>query len=285
MQQRRENTMAIRQLSDKVALNNGVEMPRFGLGVFQADDGEEVKQSVLSAINIGYRSVDTAAAYDNEQGVGQAIQECGIPRDQLFITTKLANPDQGYESVFKAFEESRSKLGLDYIDLYLIHWPVKGKYKESWRALEQLYSDGRVRAIGVSNFQTHHLLDLMEGSTVVPAINQVELHPRLSQQELRTFCNKYKIQVEAWSPLMKGQLLDNETLVTLAEKHNKTTSQIILRWNIQSGIVTIPKSVKEARIRENSDIFDFELTDSDMKAVDGLNLNQRIGPDPDNFDF
>jgi diketogulonate reductase-like aldo/keto reductase len=285
MQQRRENTMAIRQLSDKVALNNGVEMPRLGLGVFQADDGEEVKQSVLSAIKIGYRSVDTAAAYDNEQGVGQAIQECGIPRDQLFITTKLANPDQGYESVFKAFEESRSKLGLDYIDLYLIHWPVKGKYKESWRALEQLYSDGRVRAIGVSNFQAHHLLDLMEGSTVVPAINQVELHPRLSQQELRTFCNKYKIQVEAWSPLMKGQLLDNETLVTLAEKHKKTTSQIILRWDIQSGIVTIPKSVKEARIRENSDIFDFELTDSDMKAVDGLNLNQRIGPDPDNFDF
>lgn len=285
MQQESGNRMGIRQLSDTTTLNNGVQMPWFGLGVFQANDGEEVKQSVLSAIKAGYRSVDTAAAYDNEQGVGEAIQECGVPREQLFITTKLANPDQGYENALKAFEDSRRKLGLDYIDLYLIHWPVKGKYKESWRALEKLYSEGKIRAIGVSNFHVHHLQDLMEGSAVVPAVNQVELHPRLSQRELRQFCGENNIQVEAWSPLMKGQLLDNETIVQLAEKHRKTPTQIILRWDVQSGIVTIPKSVKEARIRENADIFDFELDDADMKAVDALNLNQRIGPDPDNFDF
>ncbi|TVY03314.1 aldo/keto reductase [Cohnella terricola] len=285
MQHENDIPSKVRHLSDTVVLNNGVRMPWFGLGVFQANDGEEVKQSVLSAIKAGYRSIDTAAAYENEQGVGEAIRQSGVAREQLFITTKLANPDQGYESALEAFESSLGKLGLDYIDLYLIHWPVEGKYKESWRALEKLYDEGRIRAIGVSNFQIHHLEHLMEGSAIVPTVNQVELHPRLSQRELRQFCARHGIQVEAWSPLMKGQLLDNETIVQLAAKHGKTPSQIILRWDVQSSIITIPKSVKEARIRENSDIFDFELSDDDMKAVDELNLNHRIGPDPDNFDF
>ncbi len=285
MHHEKDSRAEIRGLSDAVVLNNGVRMPWFGLGVFQANEGEEVKQSVLSAIKAGYRSIDTAAAYDNELGVGEAVRQSGVPREQLFITTKLANPDQGYESALKAFEVSCHKLGLDYIDLYLIHWPVAGKYPESWRAMEKLYGEGRIRAIGVSNFQIHHLRHLMEGSAIVPAVNQVELHPRLSQRELRQFCGEHGIRVEAWSPLMKGQLLDNEILVQLAAKYGKTPSQIILRWDVQSGIVTIPKSVKEARIRENSDIFDFELTDEDMSAIDRLNQNHRIGPDPDNFDF
>ncbi|MFC4598343.1 aldo/keto reductase [Cohnella hongkongensis] len=275
----------IRGLSDAVVLNNGVRMPWFGLGVFQANEGEEVKKAVLTAIKAGYRSIDTAAAYDNEQGVGEAVRLSGVAREELFITTKLANPDQGYDSAMRAFEASCRKLRMDYIDLYLIHWPVAGKYRESWRAMEKLYEEGRIRAIGVSNFQIHHLRHLMEGSAVVPAVNQVELHPRLSQRELRQFCSEHGIRVEAWSPLMKGQLLDDQTLLRLAAKYGKTPSQIILRWDVQSGIVTIPKSVKEARIRENADIFDFELTDEDMTAIDNLNQNYRIGPDPDNFDF
>lgn len=275
----------MKSLQDTTTLHNGVKMPWVGLGVWRVNEGEEVVQSVKWAIEAGYRSIDTAAVYKNEEGVGKAIKETGVPREELFITTKVWNDDQGYESTLSAFEESLKKLDLDYVDLYLIHWPVKGKYKETWRALEKLYKDGRVKAIGVSNFHIHHLKDLMEDAEIVPMVNQVETHPRLSQKELLQFCKENNIQMEAWSPLMQGELLGDPTLVEIANKYNKTPAQVILRWDLQNGVVVIPKSVKEHRIKENADLFDFELSREDMKKIDGLNLNKRVGPDPDNFNF
>ncbi|MGK0699320.1 aldo/keto reductase [Priestia flexa] len=272
-------------LQSTTKLANGVEMPWFGLGVFKVEDGQQVIDSVKWAINAGYKSIDTAKIYENEEGVGQAIKEAGVPREDLFITTKVWNADQGYESTLEAFETSLNKLGLDYLDLYLIHWPVEGKYKDTWRALEKLYKDGKVKAIGVSNFQIHHLEDLMKDAEVKPMVNQVELHPLLTQVELRDFCKKNDIQIEAWSPLAQGELLDNAVLKEIADKHGKSTAQVILRWDLQSEIVTIPKSVKEHRIVENASIFDFELSQEDMAKIDALNKNHRVGPDPDNFDF
>lgn len=258
-------------------------MPWLGFGVAYIN-ANKVKDSVLTAIKAGYRSIDTAADYGNEEDVGNAIKECEIPRNELFITTKVWNSDQGYESTLKAFEESRRKLSLDYLDLYLIHWPVKEKFKETWKALEKLYKDGFVRAIGVSNFHVHHLLELINNSSIIPMVNQVELHPTLSQINLREFCKSYKIQVEAWSPLMQGSLNMPE-LIKIGMKYRKTPAQIILRWDIQNCVVTIPKSATEKRIIENSDIFDFELSSEDMDAINDLNINRRLGPDPDNFDF
>lgn len=275
----------IKHISDQTVLNNGVKMPWLGLGVWKVEEGNEVITSVKSAIAAGYRSIDTAAAYGNEEGVGQAIRECGVPREELFITTKLWNKNQGYESTLKAFDESMKKLGLDYLDLYLIHWPVKDKYRDTWRAFNKLYEGGKVKAIGVSNFQIHHLNDILEDGDVVPAVNQVEYHPRLTQKPLLDFCKKQGIQLEAWSPLMQGKLLDQPELMKIAEKHQKSVTQIILRWDLQNGVVTIPKSVKEHRIIENADIFDFELTTEDMASIDRLNEDQRVGPDPDNFNF
>ncbi|MGG4469878.1 aldo/keto reductase [Paenibacillus alvei] len=272
-------------LQSTVMLNNGVEMPRFGLGVFKVEEGQEVIDSVKSAIKAGYISIDTAAVYKNEEGVGQGIKESGANREDLFITTKVWNADQGYESTLAAFETSIQKLGLDYIDLYLVHWPVKGKYKETWKALEKLYKDGKVKAIGVSNFHQHHLEDLLEEAEIVPMVNQIELHPLLSQVELRDFCKEKGIVVEAWSPLAQGKLLDNPVLAEIAGKYNKSTAQIILRWDLQNDIVTIPKSIKEHRIIENADIFDFELTNEDIDKINALNKNERVGPDPDNFNF
>lgn len=274
----------IRSISDYTTLNNGVKMPWLGLGVWRVEDGDEVIRSVKAAVKAGYRSIDTAAVYDNEAGVGKAIKECGIPREELFITTKVWNTDQGYDTTLKAFEESRKKLGLEYIDLYLIHWPVKGKYKDTWRALEMLYREGVVRAIGVSNFQIHHLKDIMEGSSIVPVVNQVECHPLLTQKELLGFCKSHGIQLESWRPLMKGKL-DHPTLVELSRKYGKSAAQVVLRWDLQNGVVIIPKSVHENRIIENAGIFDFELTDEDMEKVDAMNENHRFGSDPDNFDF
>ncbi len=265
-------------------LNNGVKMPWFGLGVWQVENGNEVTSAVKMAIKAGYLSIDTAAAYGNEEGVGKGIKESGVPRSDLFITTKVWNADQGYETTLKAFEESRKKLGLDYLDLYLIHWPVEGKYTETWRAFEKLYREGAVRAIGVSNFQEHHLLDIFETSKMIPMVNQVELHPLLSQNKLRDFCKKHKIQVEAWSPLMQGHL-GISLLNELAGKYGKSAAQVVLRWDIQKEIVTIPKTIHEARIVENSNIFDFELSEDDMASIDELNKDMRFGPDPDNFNF
>lgn len=279
----------VKHLQETTTLHNGVKMPWFGLGVFKVEEGPELVNAVRSAIKNGYRSIDTAAIYGNEEGVGKGIKEglneAGITREELFVTSKVWNSDLGYDSTLAAFETSLAKLDLEYLDLYLIHWPVEGKYKDAWRALETLYKQGRVKAIGVSNFQIHHLEDLMKDAEIKPMINQVEYHPRLTQKELQVFCKKNGIQLEAWSPLMQGQLLDNETLQEIAVKYNKCVAQIILRWDLQNGVVTIPKSTKEHRIVENADVFDFELASSDMAVIDGLNQNHRVGPDPDNFDF
>lgn len=279
----------IKNIQDTTTLHNGVKMPWFGIGVFKVEEGPELVNAVKFAIKHGYRSIDTAAIYENEEGVGQAIREgineAGIPREELFITSKVWNSDLGYESTIEAYETSLKKLDLEYLDLYLIHWPVEGKYKEAWRALETLYKEGRVKAIGVSNFQVHHLEDLMNDAEIKPMVNQVEYHPRLTQKEIQAFCQEHGIQLEAWSPLMQGQLLDNLVLQEIANKYNKTIAQIILRWDLQNGVVTIPKSTKEYRIVENSTVFDFELTKEEMQRIDELNQNHRVGPDPDNFDF
>ncbi|PYI51800.1 aldo/keto reductase [Paenibacillus flagellatus] len=275
-----------KHLTDTTTLHNGVAMPWLGLGVWRVAEGQEVEHSVRTALEVGYRSIDTAAVYGNEEGVGRAIRDSGVPREQLFVTTKVWNADQGYDSTLAAYDESLRKLGLDYVDLYLIHWPVKGKYKETWRALEKLYADKRVRAIGVSNFHVHHLEDLLQTAGVKPMVNQVEYHPRLAQRPLLAFCKEHGIQMEAWSPLMQGkELLEHELFVELAAKYGKTPAQVILRWDLQNGVVTIPKSVTPSRIRENADVFDFELSAEDVARIDGLNLDRRVGPDPDNFDF
>ncbi|WP_423801963.1 aldo/keto reductase [Neobacillus sp. SAB-20_R2A] len=273
----------LESLKDTTTLHNGVEMPWFGLGVFKVKEGSEVIDSVKAAIKNGYRSIDTAAVYQNEEGVGQAIRESGVSREELFITSKVWNSDQGYESALQAYETSLNKLGLDYLDLYLIHWPGKNKFKETWKALEKLYKDGRVRAIGVSNFKVHHLEELLKDAEIKPMVNQVEYHPHLTQKDLLAFCQKEGIQLEAWSPLKQGQLLNDPTLSEIAEKYGKSTAQVILRWDLQSKVVTIPKSIKEQRIIENADIFDFELSTEDMERIDSLNKDERVGPDPDDF--
>ncbi|MED3624113.1 aldo/keto reductase [Neobacillus thermocopriae] len=270
-------------LKSTTRLHNGVEMPWFGLGVYKVKEGSEVIESVKAAIKNGYRSIDTAAIYENEEGVGQAIRESGVPREELFITSKVWNSDQGYESTLQAYETSLKKLGLEYLDLYLIHWPGKDKYKETWKALEKLYKEGRVRAIGVSNFHIHHLEELLKEAEIKPMVNQVEYHPHLQQKELLAFCQKEGIQLEAWSPLKQGQLLQDSTLTEIAEKYGKTTAQVILRWDLQTKVVTIPKSIKEQRIIENADIFDFELSQEDMEKIAGLNKDERVGPNPDEF--
>ncbi|MFA6707188.1 MAG: aldo/keto reductase [Sphaerochaetaceae bacterium] len=276
--------MAIQNLQDTVLLHNGVRMPGFGLGVFRVKDGDEVINSVRTALANGYRMIDTAAIYGNEQGVGQALRESGVPRNQVFVTSKVWNADQGYDSTLRAYDESLKRLDMEYLDLFLIHWPVKGKYVETWKALVQLYDDKRVRAIGVSNFHIHHLNDIMDATSVVPVIDQVELHPLLSQIELRAFCKEQAIQMEAWSPLMKGNL-DIPVLLDIAKHHKKTPAQVVLRWHIQHEIVVIPKSIHEQRIIENSLVFDFALTQEEMAQINALNQNQRFGSDPDNFNF
>jgi diketogulonate reductase-like aldo/keto reductase len=272
-------------LTSTTTLHNGVKMPWLGLGVYKAKEGDEVINAVKAALKTGYRSIDTAALYQNEEGVGRAIKESGVPRDEIFLTTKVWNTDQGYDSTLKAFAESRKKLNVDYVDLYLIHWPVKDKFIDTWKALEKLYRDGLVRAIGVSNFQIHHIEELKKHSDILPMVNQVEFHPLLTQKELLQYCKQEGIQLEAWSPLMRGNHLDHPTLAALAEKYGKTPAQIILRWDLQHGVVTIPKSVREHRIRENADIFDFELSAADMEQIDAMNQDHRFGQHPDHFHF
>lgn len=267
-----------------VRLNNGVKMPQIGIGVYKAEEGTEVIRTVKKALEVGYRSIDTAAIYKNEAGVGEAIKESGYPREELFITTKVWNSDQGYEKALQAFETSLNKLQLDYIDLYLIHWPMpkNDKYIETYRALEKLYNDGRIRAIGVSNFKIPHLERVLKECTIKPAVNQVECHPFFSQKELKAFCSEHEIFIEAWSPIMRGgELLNHPAIQSLSKRHKKSPAQIVLRWHIQNDVIAIPKSVTPSRIEENFNVFDFSLEDEDMALIDGLDKNERQYRDPD----
>jgi diketogulonate reductase-like aldo/keto reductase len=267
-----------------VTLSNGIVMPQLGLGVYKAQNGEEVENAIHRALETGYRAIDTAMIYGNEESVGRAIRESGIDRSELFITTKLWNDDQGYESTLQAFEASMQRLGLDYLDLYLIHWPMPkvGRFAETWRAFEKLYTDGRIRAIGVSNFSPAHLEELARTATITPMVNQVELHPFLTQKALREYCQAHDIRVESWSPIMRGgDVLTNQTITSIAQNYSKTPAQVVLRWHIQHNLIVIPKSVHEERIRENFEIFDFELNSEEMAAIDSLDRGERVGPDPD----
>ncbi|MEU5160019.1 aldo/keto reductase [Streptomyces sp. NPDC020875] len=268
-----------------ITLNNGVEMPRLGFGVWQVSD-EEAVRAVTTAVEAGYRSIDTAAAYENETGTGQAVAASGVPREELFLTTKLWNNDHGYDNALRAFDASLARLGTDYVDLYLIHWPVprRDTYVDTWRALEKILAEGRARAIGVSNFLPAHLDRLADETSVVPAVNQIELHPQLQQAEARAAHRRLGVVTEAWSPLGQGKgLLTVPAVAAVARKHDRTPAQVVLRWHLQSGHVAIPKSVTPSRIRENIDIFGFELDDEDLAAFAALDEGRRLGPDPAEF--
>jgi 2,5-diketo-D-gluconate reductase A len=268
-----------------VTLNNGVSMPQLGFGVFQVPNAETA-EAVSHALEAGYRSIDTAAAYGNEAGVGKALAEAGVPREDLFITTKLWNSEQGYDAALRAFDASLDELGLDYLDLYLIHWPTpaRGRYADTWKAFAKLLADGRVRSIGVSNFQPEHLRQAIDATGVVPAVNQVELHPYLTQEPLRAFHAEHGIVTEAWSPLGQGKgLLDDPAIAEIARRHDRSAAQVVLRWHLQLGNVVIPKSVTPSRIAENLDVFDFTLDAEGVEALSSLNRNTRVGPDPDTF--
>ena len=268
-----------------LALNTGVPMPQLGFGVWQVPD-DEAATAVATALEAGYRSIDTAAIYQNERGTGQAVAASGIPREELFVTTKLWNSDQGYDATMRAFDASLDKLGLDHVDLYLIHWPLPSKdaYVDTYRAFEKIHADGRARAIGVSNFLPEHLERLIGETSVVPAVNQIELHPQLQQTASREAHARHGIATEAWSPLGQGKgILEVPAIVAIARKHGRTPAQVVLRWHLQLGNVVIPKSVTPSRIRENIDVFDFTLDPEDLAAIAALDENRRIGPDPAEF--
>lgn len=275
--------MEITDINGSVPLGNATAMPYFGLGVYQIEEGEEIFNAVSQAIAAGYRLFDTAAAYDNEAGVGRAIRESPVAREDVFITSKVWNTDQGFENTLKAFDRSIRKMKFDYLDLYLIHWPVKGKYKDTWRAIETLYVEGRIKAIGVSNFLQHHLEDLMAEAKIYPMVNQVEFHPYLVQPELHAFCKENDIQIEAYSPLMQGNVNEIKELQEIATNYGKKPSHVVLRWDLQKNVVTIPKSSNPEHIKSNTEIFDFELSKDDMEIIDDLNQNSRLGDHPDHF--
>jgi len=268
-----------------IILNNGVEMPQLGFGVWQVPD-DEAERAVATALEAGYRSIDTAAIYGNEVGTGKAIAASGVAREDIFVTTKLRNSDQGYDSTLRAFDTSLEKLGLDYVDLYLIHWPTPSRdlYVDTYKAFEKLHADGRIRAIGVSNFEPEHLERLIAETSVVPAVDQIELHPHLQQQAAREYHAEQGIATEAWSPLGSGKgLLEVPAIVAIAQKHGRTPAQIVLRWHLQLGNVVIPKSVTPSRIKENIEVFDFSLDTEDLAAISALNEDRRTGPDPTTF--
>jgi diketogulonate reductase-like aldo/keto reductase len=268
-----------------ITLNNGLKMPQLGFGVWQVSD-EQATPAVKKALEVGYRCIDTAKVYGNEKGVGRAIKESNVPREELFITTKVWNADHGYENTLKAFDASLERLGLDYIDLYLIHWPTPkyDQYVDTYKAMEKIYKDGRAKAIGVCNFDIEHLERLLNECEVVPVVNQVERHPYFQQRELQDFCEKHHIILEAYSPLMNGKDVLNDPVVKeIAKAHGKTAAQVILRWHLQTGVITIPKSVTPSRIKENFDVFDFELTAEDMEKMTALDRNLRINAVPSEF--
>ncbi|KAB2687632.1 aldo/keto reductase [Brucella pseudogrignonensis] len=268
-----------------VKLNDGNHIPQLGYGVWQVGNDEAIS-AISEALKVGYRHIDTAAIYGNEEGTGKAINESGIARSDIYLTTKLWNKEQGYESTLKAFDESLKKLGTDYVDLYLIHWPLPSKdlFMETWRAFIKIKEEGRAKSIGVSNFRTADLERILKESDVVPVLNQIELHPQFQQDELRLFHSKHNIATEAWSPLGQGTILENPTLKTIAEKHGKSVAQVILRWHIETGNIVIPKSVTPARIKENFEVFDFSLNGTDHDAITKLDKTDgRIGPNPATF--
>lgn len=270
-----------------VTLRDGVDMPQFGLGVWRAKDGLEVENAVRCALLEGYRMIDTAAVYQNETGVGNGMRSSDVPPDDIFVTTKLWNSDQGTDTVRPALQASLQRLGLDYVDLYLIHWPMpkKALFLDTWKEFEKLQQEGLVRSIGVSNFKIEHLEELRKHATILPSVNQVELHPYFPQKELRDYCRTYGIQIESWSPIggQGGGLLNEELLHDIAQDHGKTPAQVVIRWHLQHDLVVIPKSVNEQRIKQNFDVFDFELSDDEMAQIDSLENGQRIGPDPNDF--
>jgi 2,5-diketo-D-gluconate reductase A len=278
--------MSETQQAPAIDLRGPVPIPQLGFGVFEVVP-EETEAAVRSALEVGYRHIDTAAIYRNEAEVGRAIAGSDGPRDELFVTTKLWNADQGRDAALQAFEASSALLGLDVVDLYLIHWPCPGvdRYVDSWKALVELQDSGRVRAIGVSNFKPAHLERIIDATGVVPTINQVELHPRLAQEELRAFHARHGIVTEAWSPLARGAVLDDPAVVAIAEAHDRTPAQVVLRWHVELGNVVIPRSVRPERIRSNFELFDFALTDDERATISGLDRGERIGPDPDAFDY
>lgn len=285
--------MTFKNLQDTYTLANDVQIPCIGFGTWQTPDGETAINSVKAALKAGYRHIDTAACYGNEASVGQAIKESGVPREEIFVTSKVWNTERGYEKTLAAFETTMAKLDLDYVDLYLIHWPAAANQFENWkeinaqtwRALEELYIKGKVKAIGVSNFLPHHLEALLEGAKVVPMINQIEYHPGFMQAESVAFCKAHNILVEAWSPLGTGNVLNNETLIMMAQKYSKTVAQICIRWVLQHGLLPLPKSITESRIIENTEVFDFELKEEDMAIIDAIPFCGGAGINPDAINF
>jgi methylglyoxal/glyoxal reductase len=275
----------VNSVTDCVELNNGVEMPWLGFGVFQIPEGEQTYQAVRTALDAGYRSIDTAAIYGNEAGVGRAVRQSGIARQELFITTKVWNDNLRSGTTLQAIDRSLDLLQMDYVDLYLVHWPVRGKYVDAWLAMEEILASNKVRAIGVSNFLIHHLEDIITAGSVVPAANQIEYHPLLQSADLHHFCIDNGIQLEAWAPLIQGQGMGHPVVQRIAEKHAKSPAQVLLRWDLQKGVVTIPKSVRRERIEENANIFDFLLDAEDMAEIASLEEGKRIGADPDTFNF
>ena len=270
-----------------ITLNNGVEIPQLGFGVFQIDPAETVEATV-AALEVGYRHIDTAEMYGNEKEVGEAVRRSGIPREEVFVTSKLNNGFHAHDDALKAFDGTLEALGSDYVDLFLVHWPLPGidvDYVETWKAMQEIYAGGKVRAIGVSNFKQHHLNRLFDETEVRPTVNQIEIHPYLAQDDLRAFDGEHQIVTEAWSPIAQGKVLDDPAIVAIAENLGRTPAQVVLRWHVQRGDVVFPKSVNRSRMEENFALFDFELADGDMATLTGLDRNERTGPDPDDFNY
>ena len=272
-------------LDSTVLLHDDVAIPQLGFGVFKVQEGDDVEAAIATALDEGYRHIDTATIYRNEDGVGRAIAASDIPRSDIFVTTKLWNSDQGYDSALTAVDVSLAKLGLDYVDLYLVHWPKPEHTRDTWRAMEEIKASGKARAIGVSNFLPEHLDQLREHAVVDPSINQIEFHPHLQSPALIEYCNVHDIVVEAWSPLKAGQIIDDAQLTTIAKSHGVTVARVVLRWMLQRGIVAIPKSVTPSRIASNADLYGFELSDAEMATINAMDRNDRVGPDPATFDF
>ena len=277
-------TVALNVHSTKT-LANGIEMPRLGLGVYKMTEPDIAIQAITASLDYGYRHIDTASLYANEKEVGEAVRASNVARNDIFITTKVWNTDQGYDQTLRAFEKSLELLGMDYVDLYLTHWPIKETFIDTYRAIERLYEEKLIRATGVANHHQHHLEAIAVKANVKPMVNQIECHPRLTQFDLREYCAEQEIAVTSWSPLARGRILEEPTLQRISSKYGKSTAQTIIRWHLQHDLIVIPKSVNPSRIAENMDVYDFELSFEDMKNIDALNLNERTGKDPDNFSF